>query len=136
MIYLTAAYANADHTQVTGTDADGNSETVKWDYTLFRQDADGPLGFEAAGGDISEYVEPVVEPQGYKLYKSTLIRRLTENEAIVLTALLAGSPVKSQMLWNASEWLSSVDPLFVDLTTAIASVLGQKRAGEILAEEP
>lgn len=136
MIYLTAAYANADHTLVTGTDADGNSETVQWDYTLFRQPEDGPLGFQAADGVISGYVEPVVEPQGYRLYKSTLIRRLTENEAVVLTALLAGSPVKSQMLWNASDFLMSVDPLFVDLTSAIASVLGQKRAGEILAEEP
>lgn len=73
------------------------------------------------------------EPTGYRLYKSTLIRRLTEAEAKMLTALLDASPVKSKMLWNASEWIGSDDPLFETLEAAIGGALGAERAAEILA---
>lgn len=133
MIYTAATYANAEHTQVTGTDASGNTETVALDHKLFRQPEHGPAGFLKAGGKITPYVAPA-EPANYRLYKSTLIRRLTEAEAVTLTALLDASPVKSKMLWNASEWLGSDDPLFANLQQAIGSALGASRAAEILAE--
>lgn len=133
MIYTSACFANTEHTQVTGTDANGNTETVPHDYTLFRQPDDGPIGFVANGGVILPFV-PYPIP-AYRLYKSTLIRRLTETEAVALTALLKSSPVKMQMLWDASEYLVSDDPLFDDLTMAISGALGEDRASEILGED-
>lgn len=133
MIYASARFANAEHTLVIGTDANGNTETVSHDYTLFRQPDDGPVGFVANGGVISPFKPEKIQP--YRLYKSVLIRRLSEDEAITLTALLKSSAVKMQMLWDASEYLVTDDPLFDDLTMAISSALGEDRASEILGED-
>src|SRR5690606_17582777 len=58
MIYTSARFANAEHTLVTGTDADGDTETVPVDHTVFRLPEHGPQGFIAAGGVIEDYVEP------------------------------------------------------------------------------
>ena len=58
MIYVTASYANAVHTMVTGTDAAGNTETVPADFTVFRQPEHGPVGFVANGGVIQPYETP------------------------------------------------------------------------------
>ena len=79
---------------------------------------------------------PVVATGPYQLYKSTLIRRLTEDEASTLFAVLAAAPVKSKMLWDASEWLGSDDPLFGDIKAAISAALGVERSNAILAREP
>jgi len=62
MIYVSAIYATADESMVTGTDAEGNSETVPADYTIFRQPDDGPVGFVNNGGIIQSYVEPPIVP--------------------------------------------------------------------------
>jgi hypothetical protein len=134
MIYTRARWADEAHTMVIGTDANGNTETVPADYTIFRCPDDGPIGFVNNGGVIEPYEAPVT-PTNYRLYKSTLIRRLTEQEATTLKALLAAAPDKSQMLWDASEWLDSADPLFLTLREAIAGALGSDRADEILARE-
>lgn len=58
MIYTSARFSNAEHTLVTGTDANGNTETVPADHTMFRQPDDGPVGFVANGGVIAPYVQP------------------------------------------------------------------------------
>lgn len=60
MIYASSRFANAEQTSVIGTDANGNTETVPADHTLFRQPDDGPIGFVANGGVIAAYVEPPV----------------------------------------------------------------------------
>jgi len=97
---------------------------------------DAQIGWAYLEGIFSEphRVEPN-KPTTYRLYKSTLIRRLSESEAVSLTALLKSSPVKMQMLWDASEYLVSDDPLFDDLTMAISGALGEDRASEILGED-
>lgn len=59
MIYTSAIYATADNSMVTGTDAEGATETVPADYTVFRCPDDGPVGFVNNGGTIQPYVEPV-----------------------------------------------------------------------------
>jgi len=74
MIYTSAIYANADHTQVTGTDADGNTETVPVDFTLFRQPEHGPVGFLANGGVIADYVAPEPTPIAPHLNHGGLVR--------------------------------------------------------------
>ena len=58
MIYTSARWADAEHTQVTGTDANGNTETVPHDHTIFRCPDDGPIGFVNNGGTIQPYVAP------------------------------------------------------------------------------
>lgn len=55
MIYTRARWADEAHTQVIGWDAEGNSETVPADFTLFRQPLDGPIGFVETGGVIGNY---------------------------------------------------------------------------------
>lgn len=64
MIYVSAVYADEVNTLVTGTDADGRTETVPADYIIFRCPDDGPIGFVNNGGIIGPYVapEPVVQP--------------------------------------------------------------------------
>jgi len=62
MIYVSAIYATADESMVTGADAEGNSETVPADFSLFRQPDDGPLGYIANGGTIAPYVAPEPAP--------------------------------------------------------------------------
>lgn len=59
MIYASAIYAKPDHTMVTGTDANGATETVPVDHTVFRCPDDGPAGFVNNGGVIADYVAPV-----------------------------------------------------------------------------
>lgn len=58
MIYVSAIYANAEHTMVTGTDAVGATETVSANHSIFRQPEHGPIGFVSSGGVIVDYVEP------------------------------------------------------------------------------
>lgn len=104
--------------------------TNEGDYSTLEWFGPGP---KPSMAQINAATVGFVSP--YRLYKSTLIRRLTEGEAVTLTALLDASPVKSKMLWEASEWLGSDDPLFADLTVAIAGALGAERANEILGRE-
>lgn len=58
MIYVSAIYADEGHTMVTGTDANGASETVPSDHTVFRCPDDGPVGFVNNGGTIAPYQAP------------------------------------------------------------------------------
>lgn len=68
-----------------------------------------------------------------RIFKSTIIRRLSDQEAEILFGVLASAPVKSRMLWDASEWIGSDDMLFGTLQAAIGAALGESRASEILA---
>lgn len=58
MIYVSAIYANPEKTMVTGTDANGATETVPVDHTVFRCPDDGPAAFVRNGGTIADYVAP------------------------------------------------------------------------------
>ncbi len=87
MIYTSAIYANPEHTQVTGTDADGNTETVSHDHTLFRQPEHGPQGFLANGGVIADYVEPESTPIAPHLNHGGLVRFTGIAPSTVLEAI-------------------------------------------------
>ena len=78
---------------------------------------------------------PPASNEPFRLFKSTLVRRLTEGEAETLKSLLDAAPAKSRMLWEASEWLGSDDPLFATLEQAIGSAIGADRAADILAPD-
>lgn len=58
MIYVSAIYADEEHTMVTGTDANGATETVPADHTVFRCPEHGPAAFVRNGGVIADYVAP------------------------------------------------------------------------------
>lgn len=66
MIYTSARYMTPppydNDSMVEGTDANGNTETVRYDYTLFRQPDDGPQGFVNNGGVIAAYISPPTPP--------------------------------------------------------------------------
>lgn len=87
--------------------------------------------------EISEWESLSTAPHlpVHRLYKSTMVRRLTDEEAVTLKGVLETSSVKLQMIWAASEWLDNSDPLFVTLKTAITQALGVVRADEVLREE-
>ncbi len=59
MIYASAVYADAEHTLVTGTDAEGNTQTRSVDnpHELRRED-EFITGFLSNGGVIADYVPP------------------------------------------------------------------------------
>lgn len=62
MIYIRARWADEAQTMVIGWDAEGNSETVPANHTLFRQPDDGPIGFVNNGGVIEPYEPPPAPP--------------------------------------------------------------------------
>ena len=87
MIYTSAIYATADESMVTGTDAEGNSETVPADYTIFRLPDDGPIGFVNNGGTIQPYVAPEPVPVPPHLNHGGLVRFTGVAPSTVLEAI-------------------------------------------------
>ena len=87
MIYASAIYATADESVVTGTDAEGNSETVPADYTIFRLDNDGPVAFVRNGGTIQPYVAPEPVPVPPHLNYGGLVRFTGPAPSAVLEAV-------------------------------------------------
>lgn len=133
MIYTSATYANSEHTVVAGADADGNTETVPASFTLFRQPEHGPLGYIANGGVIAEYEAP--QPDPTRIYKSVIIRRLTEAEAATWEAALQAAPAKMRLFFNSLEYFVSNDPDYPTLVGAMTQAFGGARADELLAAE-
>jgi hypothetical protein len=87
MIYVSATYADADGMYVIGTDADGITETVPHDYTVFRCPDDGPIGFVNNGGVIADYVEPEPTPIAPHLNNGGLVRFTGVAPSTVLEAI-------------------------------------------------
>lgn len=68
MIYVSAVYANAEETEVIGTDAEGRTEQRKVsDPHEFRRQDEFLTGFLSEGGVIGPYVEPEPVPQSQAL---------------------------------------------------------------------
>lgn len=142
MIYETARHMSpAPHTDaspVLGTDANGNTETTTLGAAAsFRQPEEGIAGFLARGWIVADYVAP--EPGPYRLFKSVFIRRMIKNEevneAAIMEAVLAGADAKLRLMFNSVEYFVSDDELFGTLVGAVGAVLGEERAGELLAAE-
>lgn len=77
--------------------------------------------------------EPEPEPEpptNYVLFKSTFIRRMSEEEAAIMEMILAApeTPAKLRLLFNSVEYFVSDDPLFDNLMAAVAAALGADRA--------
>lgn len=141
MIYVSAVYANAERTLVTGTDADGISETVPYEFKVLRCPDEGPKGFERSGGVIADYVAPAPGP--YRIYKKTIWERVDSDagEDLLLEAAIQAEAAQLRQIYHATEYFVSDDTLFAYLHWVIASALGSveapnnDRADALLAPE-
>lgn len=73
----------------------------------------------------------------YNLYRSVFIRRMSEQEVQTMEAVLQNpaTPAKLRMMFYAVDYFVSDDPLFAQLSAAVAATLGAERAGELLAPD-
>jgi hypothetical protein len=78
-------------------------------------------------------VEPVPTPR-WRLLRSTLIGRLTDEEAAALDAAIAALPPKTRQRWLAARWLWSDDPDV--LAAAAALAWAPERVADLLAPDP
>ncbi|MFD1945081.1 hypothetical protein [Paradevosia shaoguanensis] len=80
-------------------------------------------------------IEPLPAP--YQLYRSVFIRRMSEQEVLTMEAVLQNpaTPAKLRMMFYAVDYFVSDDPLFAQLSAAVAATLGEERAGELLAPD-
>lgn len=133
MIYTSARYANPEHTQVTGTDANGNTETVALDHKLFRQPDDGPQGFLKAGGKIGAYVAPEAPNLPARIAKNAIWERATDAEAEAMEMMLKQQHVRVRRIYEGATHISTDHELFTLLSGAMTQAFGADRAAELLA---
>src|SRR5690606_7329862 len=60
-----------------------------------------------SNGHVVEYTPPEPEPSPYRLYKSSFIRRLSDDEAVTMEGVMASAPAKLRMLFNSVEYFIS-----------------------------
>jgi hypothetical protein len=78
---------------------------------------------------------PVAEqPNVYRLYKSTFIRRLTMAEADLFEQGLATLPPWMRLLYNSVEYFVSTDALIQAFNAELSHVFGQPRADDLLGQ--
>lgn len=114
MIYVSAQYANAEHTQVTGTDVNGNTETVPVNHTVFRCPDDGPVGFVNNGGVIAPYA-------AFASLEDAITAKLTELDDYRWQREVGGAPFAGVTIrtdWNsqakvtAAYTMAKLDPSY------------------------
>jgi len=71
----------------------------------------------------------------YRLYKSTFISRLSDDEAEIMETVLSAAPAKLRLMFNSVEYFVSDDPLFDTLHQTVSGALTPTRADELLAQE-
>lgn len=71
----------------------------------------------------------------YQIAKTTPWRRMTENEAAILDAIMSETSARTKQIYMAAQYLSSDDELWGTLHAIIAEALGNSRADELLAPE-
>ena len=123
MIYTSAIYADAAHTTVTGTDAEGETETVAVNHTLFRQPNDGPVGFVANGGVIGAYVPPPVTLPDLAPYQFRAMLTLSGNQD-ALNAFIAALPEPNKTIAQSKMEYSLTFRRNNDLVMAAQGALG------------
>lgn len=91
-----------------------------------------PDGERARWAGSAWALEPAA-PAHWRVLKSTLCARMTEEEAEALEALLATLPAKTRQRWQAVRWVWSDDPEL--LAAAAALDWGEARLAELLAAD-
>jgi hypothetical protein len=90
--------------------------------------------WEAAGNVVIPYVAPA-PPNDYIIGKSTPWRRMTDEEAATTKAAMATQSVKDQMIYDASAYIDTNDPLFGTMHGMLVSLFGEARSDTLLAPE-
>ncbi len=132
MIYTSARWADEAHTMVIGWDAEGNSETVPADHTIFRCPDDGPIGFVNNGRVIEPY-ELTTVTLSTRIAKNAIWERATDAEATVMDALLSAQPVRIRRIYDGATHIEPNHELFGLLQQALTAAFGAHRAAELLA---
>lgn len=78
---------------------------------------------------------PETPPSPTRLYKATLWRRLTDDEATTLDAALSAAPTRLRRIFDAAQFLDSADADFPALRAGVVAALGEQRASEVLTPE-
>lgn len=78
---------------------------------------------------------PDASPSPTRLYKASLWRRLTDDEAVTLDAALSASPTRLRRIFDAAQFLDTADADFPALRFGIVAALGEQRAAEVLTPE-
>lgn len=108
---------------------------------------DGEVGFEQRDAGTTPVAWDSVEPyllawqqatgrEGgrWRVLRSTLIERMTDEEAAALDAILATLPVRERLLWQAARWLWNDDQRV--LAAAAVMAWSAARVAELLAYDP
>lgn len=137
MIYLSAIYADAEHTQVTGTDADGNTETRPISHPHeFRREDEFITGFLAGGGVIADYEPPAPpHPNTIELPRREFRRALLQNgmDTAAILAVINAIPdaiEREEMMiwWEDTQLIQRHHPVLVQMVAAAGLVEAQADA--------
>lgn len=83
---------------------------------------------------LAELPQDVLQ-ENYRIGKSTPWRRMTDTEAVAVSAAIKQQSVREQMIYDAASYIDSGDPLFDTLKQVLVALFGEKRADELLAPE-
>jgi hypothetical protein len=73
----------------------------------------------------------------YRIGKSTPWRRMTDEEAVIVSNAMKQQTIKNQMIYDAASYIDTSDELFGTLKGLLTQLFAAKRADELLApEEP
>lgn len=83
--------------------------------------------------DWSQVIGGPTEPSAYRISKADMWRRMTDDEADILKAVLSETSVRMQEIYAGAPYISSDDELFPTLYAGIQGALSTARADAILA---
>ncbi|MCV9940906.1 hypothetical protein OIU35_31535 [Boseaceae bacterium BT-24-1] len=126
MRFLSAVYANEEHSAVVAqTDKNG---------AVLISEADRPALWSdlmASGVAIAAFERPP-PPTLTRVSKADLWRRLTDEEAEMVDAKLAASPLRLRRIFQAAQFIDTTDPDYDALRAGVIAVVGKDRAAVVL----
>lgn len=87
--------------------------------------------------EIAEYEGYIPPPEStdYRISKTTPWRRMTSEEAEIVTGVLNETESRIQQIYQAAIYLDSSDELWPVMWQTLSDAFGEDRADEILAPE-
>lgn len=128
--FLSASYANPDHTAALAVTAEVAAKIVSAKDTPEAWEA-----LHASGVAIGPYV-PLPAPLRTELYKTEIIERMTDAELEVFDAELSAAPLRKRLMWRDCVTVLATSPLFAELRGGMTVSFGAERAEAILSLAP
>ncbi|WP_291299282.1 hypothetical protein [Elioraea sp.] len=111
---------------------------LHWDGEVGFEERDAgstPVDLDAFGPYLAAWRQATGREAGrWRVLRSTLIERMTEQEAVDLSTIVATLPVRDRLLWEAARWLWNDDARV--LGAAAAMSWSDARVAELLAYDP